>query len=220
MATSTESAPDRERALASYREQAAGYDATYRYSTRIRRLAVEMLALRKGDTVFDVACGTGNLFPALCERVGAEGRVVGIEFSKEMAAIAAARIANGGMANVELLQADAETARTASRADALLFCYTQDVLQSAAALDNLFAMAKPGARVVAAGSKLLSRWWSGPIDAWTRFRVRGYMTTYRGLDRPWQPLIRFCPDLKVARTFNFGTSYLAAGTCSGSRMKP
>ena len=220
MTTGDLGGPDRERALASYRAQAAGYDATYRYSSRIRLAAVELLALREGETVFDVACGTGNLFGALAGRVGIAGRVVGIEFSAEMAVIAAGRVASHGMANVELVQADAESARTDRLADALLFCYTQDVLQSPAALENLFSMAKPGARVVVAGSKLLARWWSGPIDALTRFRIRKYMTTFRGLDRPWAPLERFCPGIAVVRTFNFGTSYLAVGTCSGSRMNP
>ena len=41
-----------------------------------------------GDAVLDVACGTGLSFPLLEEAIGPAGRLVGVELSPEMAAIA------------------------------------------------------------------------------------------------------------------------------------
>ena len=210
-------APDPSLSVANYRELAEGYDASCRFITRIRRLAVDALGLRQGDVVFDVACGTGELLPLLAGRVGPRGRVVGIEHSPEMTALARERIAGIGFSNIAIVEAAAQDAAVDLRADALLFCFTHDVLQSPAAVHNLFRIAKPGARVAAVGAKLIGRWWSPPIDAWTRFRARDYLTTYRGLDQPWAPLERYCADLAVVRTFHAGTSYLAAGTSTSRR---
>ena len=212
-----DSAPDPALSVANYRELAGGYDASCRFVAGVRRLAVDTLGLGQGDIVFDVACGTGALLPLLAGRVGPRGRVVGIEHSPEMAELARERIAGSGFSNIEIVEAAAEDAAVDLRADALLFCFTYDVLQSPAAVENLFRMAKPGARVAAVGAKLIGRWWSPPIDAWTRFRARKYLTTYRGLDQPWAPLERYCADLAVVRTFHAGTSYLAAGTCTSPR---
>jgi len=55
---------------------------------RWRRLAVEATGLRAGDSVIDVACGTGKLSVALAERVGPFGRVLGVDLSPAMVAYA------------------------------------------------------------------------------------------------------------------------------------
>lgn len=51
------------------------------------RLA-ELAELRPGHTVLDVACGTGALTFAALERVGVDGRVVGLDPNEEMLAVA------------------------------------------------------------------------------------------------------------------------------------
>ncbi len=105
------------------------------------------------------------------------------------------------------------------RADAMLFFYAHDVLQSPRALDRLFRVAHPGARVVSAGACFLP-WWRGALlNAWTAVRARHYLTTYRGLDRPWRHLQRFCPDFRPIAGSFLGTGYLGIGThlVSGSR---
>jgi len=52
-----------------------------------RRKAVKLARVRPGDVIVDVACGTGDLtlkFEAARQRLGDEGRVVGIDFTFEM----------------------------------------------------------------------------------------------------------------------------------------
>ena len=202
--------PDRTAALQSYRERAAGYDRSSTYILAIRAMAIRLLDVRPGEVVFDVACGTGPTLLPLAALAGPAGRVVGIEQSPEMAAIARARLAGAEAAAVEVIEAPVEDAVLPARADRLLFCYTHDVLQNPHALANLFAAVKPGARVVVVGIRLVS-WWLAPLNLWTCWRTRHYLSTFRGLSEPWAPLRAYCPDLTVVRTYHAGTSYLASG---------
>jgi demethylmenaquinone methyltransferase/2-methoxy-6-polyprenyl-1,4-benzoquinol methylase len=55
---------------------------------RWRERAADMAVLAPGDSALDVATGTGDLAIALAERVGAEGRVVGSDFSERMLELA------------------------------------------------------------------------------------------------------------------------------------
>src|SRR6266850_2390266 len=200
--------PNRITALARYARLAARCEGTTARIGDMRRRAVDLLELNDGETVFDVACGAGAALGELSRRVGSRGRVIGIEQSPEMAALA--RAAADDSANVHVLCDPVERFSSPYPADALLFCYTHDVLQSPRALSNLFAQARPGARVAVAGLCLLP-WWGALANAWVIWRSREYLTTWRGLRAPWLPLLRWCPDLRVVGRCHLGTSYLAAG---------
>jgi ubiquinone/menaquinone biosynthesis C-methylase UbiE len=78
--------PDPDRAIEQYRRLAPGYDVMARAGMRYRRKAVELLELRRGEIVVDVACGTGLNFEPIIERVGPEGRLFGIDLSPDMLA--------------------------------------------------------------------------------------------------------------------------------------
>lgn len=208
--------PDRTLALARYHTLAEHYDESCRWLGPIRIAALDVLALRPGDTVFDVACGTGAMLPALAHAVGPDGRVLGIEQSPNMAAIAARRIKEAGLDNVKVLVCSVEDAVPDHAADALLLCYAHDVLQSDRAIERLLDLARPGARVVIAGAKLIG-WWAAPINIWKLWRSRRYLTTYHGLRAPWTRLATHSPDLHVHQTYMLGTSYLAVGHLVGNR---
>jgi len=209
--------PDRELAIARYRSLAPGYDSSTRFVARMRRMAIELLSLREGDVVLDVACGTGPMLPDLARRVGARGRVIGIEQSPEMIAIARERVRREGLgAVVTLVEASAEEASLEHVADALLFFYTHDVLQSPPALERLFRHARRGARVVIAGARFRPEWWAAPLNLWTAWRARRYLTTYRGLLRPWRHLERYCPDFRPVANNFLGSGYVGAGTFTGA----
>ena len=206
-------APDRDLAIERYRALARNYDSSTRYVVRMRRLAIELLGLREGEVVFDIACGTGPMLPDLALRVGSQGRVIGIEQSPEMIAIARERVRREELASVvTLVEASAEEASLAHFADALLFFYTQDVLQSPPALERLFGYARPGARVVVAGARFRPEWWAGPLNVWTAWRARRYLTTYRGLHCPWLHLERYCPDFSPLASNFLGSGYVGVGT--------
>jgi ubiquinone/menaquinone biosynthesis C-methylase UbiE len=209
------SEPDPRRALEKYRRHAAGYDASARRTQGIRERCIGLLELRPGERVLDVACGTGLSFARLVEGVGAAGEVVGVEVSPEMLALARARVAQAGWKNVRLLLTSMEEAPLEGMFDAVLFHYTHDVLQTPPALENIFAHAKPGARVAVAGVKHPPAWLF-PLRLLRWWKARPYVTTFRGLARPWAPLERHVEGITVQPVM-LGTNYLARAR---ARIRP
>jgi SAM-dependent methyltransferase len=135
-----------------YRREATRYDRPIRLTARSQRAAIERLELRPGETVLDIACGTGINLSALARRVGANGRVIGVDLSPDMLAIARARATGTGLANVTLVQSaieDAELPGPTPPSSPL----THDVLQSPVALDNVIGRLHGGDRVATFGRK-------------------------------------------------------------------
>lgn len=208
--------PDSRLALSRYRLLAAGYDASARREMPRRLQCIDKLALRPGDVVLDAGCGTGLSFAPLRERVGGSGRVVGVELSPEMAHIARERVRQAAWDNVDVVVADLTRAALAPPLldcppfDALLFYDTHDLLQSASVLANVFARARPGARVAVAGLKkthpLLF-----PLNWWVQWRGWRYRTTDAGLREPWRHLARWVPDFRWERHL-LDTAYVGWGT--------
>jgi len=203
------SAPDPQLAIARYRAHAPGYDASAVRTMPLRRRTVAKLELRPGETVLDVACGTGLSFPLLREGVGETGRVVGVELSPDMLALARERCVREGWRNVTLIESAMETADLQGPVDAILFNFTHDVLRSPAALERILAAARPGTRVAVAGMKL-APWWLAPLNAVVRAQARPYMTTFEGLARPWDLLEAYLEGFE-RETVLFGTGYIGWG---------
>ncbi len=72
---------------------------------RWRRRAADLASVEAGDRVLDVACGTGDLSLELARRVGADGEVVGCDFSAQMLELARAKAS--AMPNVRFEWANA-----------------------------------------------------------------------------------------------------------------
>lgn len=199
--------------LAQYRQLARDYDASAQRTMALRRRTIAGLALRPGDFVLDVGCGTGLSFPLLRDAVGPGGAVIGVEQSPDMLGHARQRIVAAGWNNVMLIEAAAEAVVLPRAVDALLFNYTHDVIRSPAALDNLFRQVAAGARVAVAGIKHPPRWLD-PFRLYRRFKSRGCYTSTEGLDVPWDQLAALVPDLRVESTL-FGTGFMAWGRYPG-----
>jgi len=72
----------------------------------VRRL-VDVAALRPAEQVLDVACGTGFVARLAAERVGADGRVVGIDLNESMIEAARAVSSAETRNNIDWRTADA-----------------------------------------------------------------------------------------------------------------
>jgi demethylmenaquinone methyltransferase/2-methoxy-6-polyprenyl-1,4-benzoquinol methylase len=203
------SGPDHRRAIERYRGHAAGYDASARRTMSYRLRTIARLHLQPGQTVVDVACGTGLSFAPLLEAVGEQGRVVGVEVSPDMMALARERVARQGWRNVDLVEASAEAARLPRPAHAMLFNYTHDILRSPAALANLFGQVGAGARVAVAGMKYAPAWLA-PINLFVMLKARPYSTTLEGLARPWSLLEDYLERFEFEPTM-LGTGYIGWG---------
>lgn len=68
--------------------------------------AIELLDLRPGARVLDLACGTGANFALIEQRIGHTGELVGVDVTPQMLDKARARAARGGWSNVRLREGD------------------------------------------------------------------------------------------------------------------
>jgi S-adenosylmethionine-diacylgycerolhomoserine-N-methlytransferase len=110
-----------------YRLHASIYDWTRPLFLFGRREAVRALALRPGERVLDVGCGTGWSLPRLFAR-GA--RVVGVEPAAPMRRLAAARLERRGLSGVVDLDPRpyGSHAEYESGVDAVLFSYSLSMI--------------------------------------------------------------------------------------------
>jgi len=115
---------------------------------RWRAVLVSRLEASAGDTIVDVACGTGSVALELVRRYGCT--VIGADQSAEMLAAGRARVAAAGLANrITLLNARAEALPfTAGSFDGLTFTYLlRYVDDPEAALRELARVVRPGGRI-------------------------------------------------------------------------
>jgi len=192
-----------------YRRHAANYDASAVRTMPLRRRAIELLALRPGDVVLDVGSGTGLSYPLLSAAVGPAGRVLGVEQSPEMFALAEARVRRDGLANVWHVCAAAESVRLAQPADAALFNYVHDISRSPLAVANLMRQLAPGARIAMAGMKFFP-WWTGPLNLLAWLKNRPYNARAAEMWRPWDLVQAHCEGFEWTGT-QWGMGYIAHG---------
>jgi len=199
--------------LEKYRRKAARYDATSVRTGLLRVRTVALLELASGDVVVDAGCGTGLSFPLLVAGVGPTGRVIGVDQSPEMAALARKRVADAGWSNVTVLEGRLEAIELPARFDAILFNYTHDIARSEIAVANLFRHARPGARVAMAGMKFFP-WWTGPLNLYAYLKNLAWNGAANGMWRPWDIVERYTAGLHI-RSTQFGMGYIGAGRHQG-----
>ena len=76
---------------------------------RVNSWLVEKADPQPGQTILDIAAGTGDLGFHAAERVGEEGRVISTDFAPEMVEVARRQGERLGLANVEYRELDAES---------------------------------------------------------------------------------------------------------------
>jgi ubiquinone/menaquinone biosynthesis C-methylase UbiE len=212
-----------ERLIETYRKKAKHYDVTSRlypapgYPQRAQRLqAVRALGLRPGDTVVDMACGTGLNFRLLEMVVGPRGRIIGVDLTDAMLARAQTRIETNGWGNISLVQADASAFDFPAEVDAILSTYAMTQVPECA-------------EVIAHGAKALSgggRWAvldlkvPGNTPAWMAQLGTAIVRPFASIDewtmrRPWEAIRAAMQeeltDFSWTELF-FGTAFLAAGS--------
>ncbi|MEN9904208.1 MAG: hypothetical protein RLZZ555_773 [Pseudomonadota bacterium] len=192
-----------------YRARCGYYDLQLAPYELLRRMAVERLELQPGQFVLDIGCGTGMSLDLLQQAVGPQGHIVGVDQSPEMLERARQRVAHAGWRQVELVCSPVQDAKLPARADAALFHFTHDILQTPAALDHVLARLAPGARLAVCGLKWAPPWFAAlnPLVWWNAAQS---VTTLAGFEAPWSALAQRGIRLTV-ESFGCGTLYLASG---------
>jgi SAM-dependent methyltransferase len=72
----------------------------------LKKAAVDELDLKFGDRVIVFCCGTGLEFPFIQMNIGAEGEILGVDWSDGMLERARRRITDNGWTNVKLVKGD------------------------------------------------------------------------------------------------------------------
>lgn len=136
-----------------YKQQLADYysdrSPTYDRSDFHRQLAERLVAgaaLQPGQQVLDIATGTGLVAIAAAQRVGPQGRVVGVDLAAGMLREAQQKREALGLHNLELHYGDAETLELADSAFDVVLCCSALILipDIPAALNRWRRFLKPG----------------------------------------------------------------------------
>ena len=117
---------------------------------RWRDRAADQAALGPGDTVLDVACGTGDLSFELARRVAPGGSVVGCDFSEPMLDLAREKAEGRGVQGVRFEWADAlSLPYDAGRFDAVTIGFAlRNLADRDRGIQELARVLKPGGRLV------------------------------------------------------------------------
>jgi demethylmenaquinone methyltransferase/2-methoxy-6-polyprenyl-1,4-benzoquinol methylase len=212
-----------DRLIETYRKKAKHYDLTSllypvpsypHWAQRVR--AIQALGLRPGDSVIDVACGTGLNFPLIQKVIGPRGRITGVDLTDAMLARAEDRVAANGWENVSLVQSDAAEFSFPAGADAIVSTYAlTQVPECAMVIARGAAALSGGRRWVVLDVKV-----PDSTPAWLAHLGTAIVQPFAAIDewitrRPWE-MIRAAmreelSDLSWTELF-FGTAFLAAGS--------
>lgn len=106
----TDTSSDRkQKVAASFNLASVGYDlpAVSFLALTAKRL-VELAGVESGETILDVATGTGAAAISISPRVGANGRVIGVDIAQDMLEVAQRNIKTANVTNIELQVGDGE----------------------------------------------------------------------------------------------------------------
>ena len=113
---------------------------------------LEMAALRPGERVLDVACGTGLVTLRAAAAVAPDGEVVGTDISERMVEATRAAAAARRLQNITCARMDAEELRLPEASFDVALCALglMYVPEPCRALQEMHRVLKPGGRAVAA----------------------------------------------------------------------
>lgn len=149
------------------------------WEARPRAIGLNLLALREGERVLEVGCGTGHALHELALSVGETGRAVGLDLSAGMCAVARSRIErHGESGRVRLARGDARSLPLPDRSlEAVFISNTLELFDGAGmarVLGECRRVLAPGGRLcVVAMAKEANPGWMSRAYEWCHARWPG-----------------------------------------------
>lgn len=181
-----------------------------------RSLAVKLLRSRRGDSVVELGCGTGLNFPFIIERIGPEGRLMGVDLTPGMLERAGERVERHGWKNIELVQSDIAEYRFPEGVNGVLatgvFGYVAEYDRVIKAVSEALI---PGGRLVILDGKQ-----PRSLPPWLfRLVLRlgrpfGFTPEYFS-GHPWVSVERYFQEAAFDEMYG-GLLYISSGTAAGS----
>ncbi len=206
--------------LTLYRKRAKRYDwstlllycAGFRHWA-YRKRAMRALALKDGDTVVDLGCGTGLNFSLLQKQIGPHGKIIGVDLTDAMLAEAAKRVAVHRWSNVELVRCDAALYDFPSDVNGILSAFALTLVPGFDEVVQKGALALlPGKRFVVLDFKMPSGWLmsiAAPVLAALLTGPFGG-TIEMASRKPWQSLEKHLSLIQFTDLY-LGGAYIATG---------
>jgi demethylmenaquinone methyltransferase/2-methoxy-6-polyprenyl-1,4-benzoquinol methylase len=116
-----------------------------------KRFTIELSAVRSGQTVLDIAGGTGDLAAKFSKLVGTEGKVILADINAAMLSVGRDRLIDkGALSNIDVVQADAQFLPFEDNSiDCITIAFgLRNVTDKAKALRSMHRVLKPGGRVL------------------------------------------------------------------------
>ena len=116
-----------------------------------KRFTIELSAVRSGQTVLDIAGGTGDLAAKFSKLVGADGKVILADINAAMLSVGRDRLIDrGALSNIDVVQADAQFLPFDDNSiDCITMAFgLRNVTDKAKALRSMHRVLKPGGRVL------------------------------------------------------------------------
>ncbi len=208
-----------------YRKRAQNYDFTanlyYLLGYRewaYRRQAVAALHLEPGDTVIEIACGTGLNFSLYQQAIGPQGKIIGLDLTDAMLARANQRIKDSGWENVELVHTDALDYEFPTGVDAIISTYALSLVpENGRVLQKGVNALVPGGRLALLELQIPEKWpsWMVNIGVWL---MKPFAVTDEWLERrPWESIQKTMreqlEDVSITEMY-LGLTYMIAGSKS------
>jgi SAM-dependent methyltransferase len=133
-------------------------------------LLLDRVGVAAGWRAIDLACGPSGILDLLADRVGPAGHVVGLDFEPANVALAREFAAERGLANVEVIQADARRTGLLSASYDLVHARTLlvNMPDPAAAVAEMVRLARPGGWVAVLEPDVGGSVCYPPDPAWDR----------------------------------------------------
>jgi ubiquinone/menaquinone biosynthesis C-methylase UbiE len=176
----------------------------------LRRHAAARLALRPGDRVLEIGCGTGRNFPFLQDAVGPAGKIYGVDLSTGMLRRARELCRRRQWANIDLRQCDAADYVPPEPLDSILFGLSYNTMpHHRMVLRHAWKLLRPGGHIVIMDGKL-PRGFGGklvlPFGLW----LMKHTMLGNPFIKPWNELAALADEFTMDE-FLFGSWYVCAG---------